>query len=33
MNVSEQEVKQHIIKMTDDIAHFQRLLKTVMEVS
>ncbi|KAG8220105.1 P-loop containing nucleoside triphosphate hydrolase protein [Butyriboletus roseoflavus] len=25
------EVKQHIIKMTDDIAHFQQLLKTVME--
>jgi ATP-dependent DNA helicase MPH1 len=27
-----QEVKQHIIKMTEDIVHFQQLLKTVMEV-
>ncbi|KIJ08584.1 hypothetical protein PAXINDRAFT_139233, partial [Paxillus involutus ATCC 200175] len=25
------EVKQHIIKMTEDIVHFQQLLKTVME--
>lgn len=33
VNIFEQEVKQHVIKMTDNIVHFQQLLKTVMEVS
>lgn len=28
-----QEIKQHIIRMTGEIVHFQQLLKTVMEVS
>lgn len=32
IHLSHQEIKQHIIRMNDEIVHFQQLLKAVMEV-